>query len=205
MYYYIGHPYSMAAVSTQTMYSSSSQSDASPGYAYYEHRPSYSGSLSRSHSYGRPTIELPRPLEPRPALHTSLSESSGGSRSHDVSHGPLSPDQRSQGQNLPALRDIFSPGLRASLWSSLEHLVINSSSSGSVVGLFWLVYWLIQWSVLIVLGWSHRWACWVGFHQWPIICSYDLWCIFILSAVLCWVKGSLETEHCLEQFSLFPM
>lgn len=104
----------MAAVYTQTMYSSSSQSEASSGYACYGHRPSYSGSLSRSQSYGRPTIELPRPLEPRPALHTSLSESSGGSRPHDVSHGPLSPDHRSQGQNLPAFRDIFSPGPRTS-------------------------------------------------------------------------------------------
>jgi hypothetical protein len=102
------------------MYTGSTQPASPGGYSSYDYRPSYAGNISRSYSYGRPPphMDPPRPLEPRPTLHTSLSEASGSSRHHNVSHGPLSPEHRPHGQNLPALRDILSPDPRPSSHSS---------------------------------------------------------------------------------------
>lgn len=57
----------------------------------------------------RPVFEPPRPLEPRPTLHTSLSETSGKRRLYDAFRGqpPPAPDYRTQGQSLPGLKDIL--------------------------------------------------------------------------------------------------
>ena len=92
------------------MYTGSTHPKSSGGYPSYDYTSTYAGSIARSYSYGRPPIDPPRPLEPRPTLHTSLSESAGSSRHHSAHHGPLSPERRSHGQNLPALKDILSPG-----------------------------------------------------------------------------------------------
>ena len=70
-------------------------------------RPAYYGSAHR------PTIELPRPLEPRPIHHlqSSLSEASGTQRHLDAFRGPSTAlqDYRTQGHSLPGLRDILTP------------------------------------------------------------------------------------------------
>ncbi len=61
----------------------------------------------------RTQIELPRPLEPRPTLHTSLSEASGSQQHHyHAFRGavPTASEYRSQGPNLPGLRDILTAG-----------------------------------------------------------------------------------------------
>lgn len=104
------------------MYPGSTQSGSAGVYPSYDYRVGYSGSLPRSQSYGRPPLDLPRPLEPRPSLYSSLSESSGASRHHELPHGPVSPEQRSGTQNLPAIRDILSPG---------PHAPGNSSYTGA--------------------------------------------------------------------------
>ena len=109
----------MRSTFADAMYSGSTQPASPGGYPSYDYRSSYHGNISRSYSYGRPPhIDPPRPLEPRPTLQSSLSEASGSSRHHNVSHGPLSPENRPQGQNLPALRDILSPGPRPPSHSS---------------------------------------------------------------------------------------
>lgn len=100
----------MATTLVDAMYTGSTQPGSSGGYPSYDYRSGYPGGIARSYSYGRPPIELPRPLEPRPTLHTSLSESAGSSRHQNVPPGPLSPEHRSQVQNLPALKDVLSPG-----------------------------------------------------------------------------------------------
>ena len=92
------------------MYPGSTQPEPSRAYPSYERRGSYSHEQMQSYAYNRPHIELPRPLGPRPTLHTSLSESSGIQRRPEAFRGPLSPEYRSHHQNLPGLRDILSPG-----------------------------------------------------------------------------------------------
>ena len=104
------------------MYPGSTQPGLSGVYPSYDYRSGYSSNLPRSYSYSRPPLDLPRPFEPRPTLQTSYSDSSGASRRHDRPHGPLSPDQRPGGQNLPAIKDILSPG---------PHAPVNSSYTGN--------------------------------------------------------------------------
>ena len=92
------------------MYPGLTQAKSSRPYSPYERRGSYSNDQTHGFAYNRPHLELPRPLEPRPTLQSSLSEASGIQRRHEPFRGPLSPEFRSQGQNLPGLRDILSPG-----------------------------------------------------------------------------------------------
>ena len=83
--------------------------------AHYTHPREYPLDRSHAHVYNRPSVDLPRPLEPRPALHTSLSESGGLQRRPDTfrtpsladHRTPSLADNRSHYQNLPALKDIF--------------------------------------------------------------------------------------------------
>lgn len=55
------------------------------------------------HAYGRPSMDLPRPLEPRPSLRPSLSDST----STAARSGPVVNDSRTQHQNLPGLKEWF--------------------------------------------------------------------------------------------------
>lgn len=55
------------------------------------------------HGYSRPSMDLPRPLEPRPTLRPSLSDSTAAS----ARSGPVTNDSRSQYHNLPGFKDIF--------------------------------------------------------------------------------------------------
>lgn len=89
------------------MYSGSTRPETATTYPQYERRISYPNDQPVPHPYTRPYLELPRPLEPRPTLQTSLSEASGIQRRQE----PFGPnvDQRAQGQNLPSVRDILSP------------------------------------------------------------------------------------------------
>lgn len=92
------------------MYPGSTQVEASRPYNQNQRHATYANDHTQVHAYHRPPIELPRPLEPRPTLHTSLSDSSGLQRRQEAFRSPLSPQYRSHGQNLPALREILSPG-----------------------------------------------------------------------------------------------
>ena len=94
------------------MYPVSTQPDASAGYAPYERMKSPTHDYSQRYSYSRTRIDPPRPLEPRPTLNISLSESSGRPQRHEVFHTPISTNSEygSQSRNLPGLRDILSPG-----------------------------------------------------------------------------------------------
>jgi hypothetical protein len=113
------------------MYPGSTQSGSSGLYSSYDYRTGYSGSLSRSYSYGRQPLDLPRPLEPRPTLQTSLSESSSARRHHEAPHGPVTPEQRSGGQNLPAIRDILSPAPHVPGSSSYTGIWNHNSTASS--------------------------------------------------------------------------
>lgn len=104
------------------MYTDTTQPGAFNRQPPYDYRSSYAGNIPRSYSYVRAPLDPPRPLEPRPTLHTSLSESAGSSRHHNVSHGPISPNHRSQGQILPGLKDIL---------STSPHLSSRPSYNGS--------------------------------------------------------------------------
>lgn len=98
-----------------TMYQGSTQAETPRPYHYYERSTSYSGDLQADYNQGRPPRELPRPLEPRPTLHSSHSESSSAHRRHEPFRGTLTThsDYRQSGQNLPGLRDILSPAPQA--------------------------------------------------------------------------------------------
>ncbi|KAK1065525.1 hypothetical protein LTR12_014128 [Friedmanniomyces endolithicus] len=80
----------------------------------YERPPVQSPYHPRPYGFTQRTqIELPRPLEPRPTLHTSLSEASGSQQHHyHAFRGPVptASEYRSQGPNLPGLRDILTAG-----------------------------------------------------------------------------------------------
>jgi len=104
----------MTATYSRTMLPEPSRAEAVRTAYPYERQhtqPTY-----HSQPYGlpqRPPIELPRPLEPRPTLQTSLSEASGSHQRHqDAFRGPSfgSSDYRSHGgPSLPGLRDILTP------------------------------------------------------------------------------------------------
>ncbi|KAK4565814.1 hypothetical protein LTR86_003663 [Recurvomyces mirabilis] len=74
----------------------------------------------------RNTIELPRPLEPRPSLQTSLSESSGSHRHHASASVP---EYRPAGHSLPGLRDILPPGSHGGGSSGFSTSWVNSAAS----------------------------------------------------------------------------
>ena len=107
------------------MYPRSTQARPSNLYPNYERRTSYSNDQPQLYTESRPaTRELPRPLEPRPeprpTLHSSLSDFPGAYRRRDEFHDPLNVhlDLRIHGQNLPSVRDILSPNTQASVSSS---------------------------------------------------------------------------------------
>ncbi|KAK4539714.1 hypothetical protein LTR36_010425 [Oleoguttula mirabilis] len=90
------------------------QSEYAEAQHYRGRRPSQSGQQPPPYGYSqRPTIELPRPLEPRPTHHlqSSLSEASGTQRHQDAFRGPAAgpSDYRAHGPSLPGLRDILTP------------------------------------------------------------------------------------------------
>ncbi|KAK3621340.1 hypothetical protein LTR56_022876 [Elasticomyces elasticus] len=93
------------------MYSGPSRPESGkPTLPPYGHQPMQSAYHQQPYGFAQRTpIELPRPLEPRPSLHTSLSDSSGAHRHHDAFRGPApSPSEyRALGPNLPGLRDIL--------------------------------------------------------------------------------------------------
>ena len=102
----------MTVIYARIMFPGSSQAETSRIYSQYEPRTSYSSETTQTYHNARPPIELPRPLEPRPTLQTSLSDTSGTPRRPDAfrtSTSTLS-EYRSQGQSLPGLRDILTPG-----------------------------------------------------------------------------------------------
>jgi hypothetical protein len=105
----------MSCTSIRTMLPTTSPETARPPYQYS--RPTGPSSYN-GQSYGysqRSAVELPRPLEPRPLLQTSLSESSGSQRQHDTFRGAphSSLDYRSSSQVLPGLKDILTSDSRA--------------------------------------------------------------------------------------------
>ena len=92
------------------MYSGPTQVESSRSYSYHEHHVSNSNDYGQNYPYARPPLELPRPSEARPPLQTSLSDTSGLQTRNEAFHGPLSPRHLTQGQTLPGLREILSPG-----------------------------------------------------------------------------------------------
>ncbi|KAK5119829.1 hypothetical protein LTR85_007155 [Meristemomyces frigidus] len=96
------------------MYPGTSHPEYARAQEYNGRRQSGPGQQQPPYGYSqRPTIELPRPLEPRPTHHlqSSLSEASGTQRHQDAfrtsAAGPS--DYRMQGPSLPGLRDILTP------------------------------------------------------------------------------------------------
>lgn len=94
------------------MFSGSSQPETTTTqYSPYDRRLSYSSDQQQYYDYAsRPKYEPPRPLEPRPTLHTSLSDTTSLQRRHDSYHQVgRAPDRRPPGPSLPGLRDILTP------------------------------------------------------------------------------------------------
>lgn len=109
-----------------------SSAAAEPPRPYSHHDRHHSGHM---HSYAHPPppppprapVELPRPLEPRPASHHmhSAAPETPGQRRPDAFQPPTQPDYRPQTQNLPRIQDILtsappapSPSAYASHWSA---------------------------------------------------------------------------------------
>ncbi|KAK4501369.1 hypothetical protein PRZ48_007177 [Zasmidium cellare] len=108
-------------------------------YPHHDRHPS-----DQLHSYAvppRPTVELPRPLEPRPTYnsHSSLLDGPNSSRRPDGyrNPGPAQPEYRPQTQNLPRLHDILtsappepSPQTYSSGWNATNGPASQQNGDG---------------------------------------------------------------------------
>lgn len=84
----------------------------SSSHSQYDRRMSYSGEQNAFHGYSdRPHYEPPRPLEPRPTLYSSLSDTTSVQRRQEP-YRPVgnTSEYRPSGPSLPGLRDILTPG-----------------------------------------------------------------------------------------------
>lgn len=109
------------------MYSGWSYQDASRTYPQHDRRTTYPNEQATNHGHSQVATQPPRPLEPRPILHTSLSDSMGSLRTQEAYRYPErpSPEYRYRSQNLPGVKDIlnsspYSPAHKSygSTWDS---------------------------------------------------------------------------------------
>jgi hypothetical protein len=86
---------------------SSGQDRTAMAYHAFDRAASHAHDQPNAHGFRRPSIDLPRPLEPRPTLQTSHSDTTGIPRRPDAFRSPAVSDNRSQYQSLPGLKDIL--------------------------------------------------------------------------------------------------
>lgn len=115
------------------MFSGSTRPESTVAYSHYDRRLSYTGEQSQSHGHAsRAQYDLPRPFEPRPTLHSSLSDTTSLHRRQEpLRPANAAPEHRPPGPRLPALQDILTPNSsspRNELYGSAWHLTPNSGA-----------------------------------------------------------------------------
>ena len=104
------------------MYTAQDRPELSGQHQPYDRRYSYASEQSQVYGNARAHYEPPRPLEPRPTLHSSLSDTTNLQRRQEPLHpAGRPPESRGPGPSLPGLRDIFSPGPANSTSSSYRN------------------------------------------------------------------------------------